>query len=183
MSAGVLVFGPKAKVVFSRTSFCYKVFWSTESWLPLPVEAKHNKFTQPFYDYCRDIPLQKRVFTEAMKFPQFRKCVRELESTARSNNNKKHNPNSIAEIETFLIMPMNHLVRYHLLMDNVWKKAHLSEGDADVDAIRAADHLAVKFKEKANSEQAMTERAETLLKLFKRLVRGVFSCVHFFKSF
>ena len=41
--------GPKAKVIFSRTCFCYKVFWSTESWLPLPVEAKHNKFTQPFY--------------------------------------------------------------------------------------------------------------------------------------
>ena len=41
--------GPKAKVIFSRTSFSDRISFNTESWLPLPVEAKHNKFTQPFY--------------------------------------------------------------------------------------------------------------------------------------
>ena len=49
LGAGVLVLRPKAKVVFSRTSFLTGFLFNTESWLPLPVEAKHNKVTQPFY--------------------------------------------------------------------------------------------------------------------------------------
>ena len=124
---------------------------------------KKESFTQPFLNYCRDVPLQKRIFSEAMGFSNFKKWIETLEKAAKEKGMSDN-------IVTYLMRPMLHLVRYHLVLNNVASRAHMAGGDTDVGAIHAAHHLAIKFSERANAAQAITERAETLLKLFKRLV-------------
>ena len=123
-----------------------------------------GEFTQPFLHYCRDIPLQKRTFSEAMRYHKFSQCVADLEASAKELGKD-------LEIQTYLKMPLQHLVRYHLILNGAMNLVHTAPGRADIHAIQAADHLAIKFAERANANQAMTERTETLVRLFKRLVK------------
>ena len=128
---------------------------------------QEQDFYQPFLDYCRDVPLQKRMFSEATKFEKFRKCVSAAETAARA---AAKGGGCVYDIITYLTMPMRHITRFHLVLNNLMSVGYLAGGLVDRDRIVAAAHVAKRFSERANTNQALTERADTLLKLFKILV-------------
>ena len=77
------------------------------------------------------------------------------------------------EIQEYFMQPLRHISRYRLILDNVANRVHMATGKLDVGIVTTAQHLALRFSQKADAVNSLTERADTLVKLFKVLVSYV----------